>query len=73
MCYILCTSSSVAYSCVGGGFAGGCRGGLGGEIPPWARGNTPQKKNCLDFHVTYLGGFSAHGFLPMVFYFRLRN
>jgi hypothetical protein len=20
-----------------------------------------------------LGGFSAHGFLPMVFYFRLRN
>jgi hypothetical protein len=23
--------------------------------------------------VTYLGGFSAHGFLPMVFYFRLRN
>jgi hypothetical protein len=23
--------------------------------------------------VMYLGGFSTHGFLPMVFYFRLRN
>jgi hypothetical protein len=27
----------------------------------------------LGKRVTYLGGFSAHGFLPMVFYFRLRN
>jgi hypothetical protein len=50
MCYIICTSSSV-YVALGvwGGFEGGA-----GAVPP-------RKKICLGKHVTYLGGFSAHG------------
>jgi hypothetical protein len=62
MCYILCTS---------------CWGLEGGGAPRvGVRGQRPQK---FFFGPTYfqdhmiLGGFSAHGFLPMVFYFRLRN
>jgi hypothetical protein len=35
--------------------------------------SAPEKFFCLGKRVTYLGGFSAHGFLPMVFYFWLRN
>jgi hypothetical protein len=72
ICYILCTSSSV---CV----APGC------EIPLGA--TPPRKKKFLRKRVAFfslffvfprflcplLGFFSAHGFLPMVFYFRLRN
>jgi hypothetical protein len=47
----------------------GVRGGCRGAEPP----------NFFFFRTTYfrdhmiLGGFSAHGFLPMVFYFRLRS
>jgi hypothetical protein len=65
MCYILCMSSSV---CV-------ALGAHRGAKSPHARvqGQRPENFFCLDFHVTYLGGFSAHGFLPMVFYFWLRN
>jgi hypothetical protein len=57
-----------------------CAGGLeGGPLGPPARGfrGSSSKKNVFAIYlekcVTYLGGFSAHGFLPMVFYFQLRN
>jgi hypothetical protein len=59
MCYILCMSSSV---CIASGGKFLRVGGSGG--------GTPEKHFFyLGKHVTYLGGFSAHGFLPMVFYF----
>jgi hypothetical protein len=58
-------------------------GGAGGRRPPprGFGGNAPQIYffGRLISGTTYfqdhmiLGGFSAHGFLPMVFYFRLRN
>jgi hypothetical protein len=73
MCYILCTSSSVCALHVG---RRGVRGGAvqGGESPSaGVRGKCPDFFFFLRKRVTYLGGFSAHGFLPMVFYFRLRN
>jgi hypothetical protein len=59
-----------------GGALGPPLGGEGGNIPPaWGfRGSTPEKKKIfLGKRVTYLGGFSAHDFLSMVFYFQLRN
>jgi hypothetical protein len=52
---------------------GGCRGA---EHPAWGfEGSAPEiffRADIFRDHVI-LGGFSAHGFLPMVFYFRLRN
>jgi hypothetical protein len=65
----------------------GVRGGVQGGGAPYTgvRGQRPRNfffLFSLDRHIsrtTYfrdhmiLGGFSAHGFLPMVFYFRLRN
>jgi hypothetical protein len=60
-------------------------GAQGGESPPrgGSRAAPPKFFFFLGRHIfvgpTYfrdhmiLGGFSAHGFLPMVFYFRLRN
>jgi hypothetical protein len=62
-----------------GGLEGGPLGppgGAGGGAPRWGFGGSPRN---FFFGPTYfrdhviLGGFSAHGFLPMVFYFRLRN
>jgi hypothetical protein len=69
------------------GVRGGCRGaepparGFGGSAPEIFFSG---RHIFADFGPTYfrptyfqdhmiLGGFSAHGFLPMVFYFRLRN
>jgi hypothetical protein len=59
----------------------GVRGGMGGRSS--LRGGSGAVAPEFFFsHITgrhisrttfYLGGFSAHGFLPMVFYFRLRN
>jgi hypothetical protein len=49
-----------------------------GAEPP-AQGFKGSAPEIFFFGSTYfqdhmiLGGFSAHGFLPMVFYFRLRN
>jgi hypothetical protein len=79
MCYILCMSSSVLH----------CVGGAGGKYPPLAgvQGQRPReiffpREMCHIFASFFvlprfscplLGGFSAHGFLPMVFYFWLRN
>jgi hypothetical protein len=57
------------------GRAGGLEGG--GAPRVGVRGQRPR--NFFFFGTTYfrdhmiLGGFLAHGFLPMVFYFRLRN
>jgi hypothetical protein len=63
----------------------GVRGGVqgGGAPPVGVRGQPPRFFFFLGRHIfagpTYfrdhmiLGGFSAHGFLPMVFYFWLRN
>jgi hypothetical protein len=66
-----------------------CVGGFdGGDSPPaWGfRGNAPEfffpQETCHFFSSFFmlprflcplLGGFSAHGFLSMVFYFQLRN
>jgi hypothetical protein len=62
------------------GVRGGCRGA---EPPAGGSGAAPPNffffRADIYFGPTYfrdhmiLGGFSAHGFLPMVFYFRLRN
>jgi hypothetical protein len=60
------------------------RGVRGGGIPgPPSGGRDPRaeirwqrpqkKKFCLGKRVMYLGGFFGTWFLPMVFYFRLRN
>jgi hypothetical protein len=40
--------------------------------PTYFRGPTYFRDDIFPDHMI-LGGFSAHGFLPMVFYFRLRN
>jgi hypothetical protein len=59
MCYILCMSSSV---CV----ALGAQGGVGGR--------SPREKNFfLGKHVTYLGGFSAHGLFADGFLFPVKE
>jgi hypothetical protein len=65
MCYICCMMSS---DCI-------ASGAQGGEVP-YARVWGQRPRNFFSYlrkRVTYLGGFLAHGFLPMVFYFRLRN
>jgi hypothetical protein len=57
----------------------GVRGGVG-EVPPnfffradiFSPGRHISGMTYFRDHMI-LGGFSAHGFLPMVFYFRLRN
>jgi hypothetical protein len=84
MCYILCTTRTSVYVVLG--VQGGKRGGLGPFIGGGvAQGGKPPRKkiffswfSChfwvvLGFLCPFMGGFSAHGFLPMVFYFRLRN
>jgi hypothetical protein len=61
-------------------FEGGLGGFEGGNAPhAGVRESAPEIFFCLGkmshfcvFHMS-IGGFSAHGFLPMVFYFRLRN
>jgi hypothetical protein len=67
-----------------GGPLGGCRGaepparGFGGSAPEFffffifGLGRHISGTTYFRDHMI-LGGFSAHGFLPMVFYFRLRN
>jgi hypothetical protein len=69
------------------GVRGGCRGGQPPEFffffffgPTYFRRADIFRDDIFPgrhitgtiFHMI-LGGFSAHGFLPMVFYFRLRN
>jgi hypothetical protein len=56
------------------------RGGAGGRSPPHGgpRAAPPifflgKRDTYLDKCVMYLGGFFDTWFLPMVFYFRLRN
>jgi hypothetical protein len=58
------------------------RGVRGGQIPSrGGPGVAPSKiffclgkrDTYLEKHVMYLGGFFGTWFLPMVFYFRLRN
>jgi hypothetical protein len=65
MCYILCTSSSV---CV-------ALGVHRGESPPHrgSRATPREKKFCLGKHVTYLGGFSTHGFFADGFLFPVKE
>jgi hypothetical protein len=54
-----------------------CRERRGVQPPVWGSGgSTPDffffLEKCdtyIEKRVMYLGGFSAHGFLPMVFYF----
>jgi hypothetical protein len=53
--------------------------GVGGLWGVWGQ-RPPKKKFCLgkrdtylEKRVMYLGGFFGTWFLPMVFYFRLRN
>jgi hypothetical protein len=61
------------------GHAGGLEGGAlgppmgvkGGRARPEGFFFRPGTTYFRDHMI--LGGFSAHGFLPMVFYFRLRN
>jgi hypothetical protein len=68
VCVIFFARVVVSVHCTGCGGVEGVAPHIGGS------GQHPQKKIfCLGKCVTYLGGFSAHGFLPMVFYFRLRN
>jgi hypothetical protein len=70
MCYILCMSSSVWAP---------APGAQGGNAPNFFFSGHIFSPSRHIFGMTYfrdhmiLGGFLAHGFLPMVFYFRLRN
>jgi hypothetical protein len=75
MCYILCMTSLVSATLRRGVFAWGFGASAPEEI------FFPQEMSHIfasffvlpQFSCPLLGGFSAHGFLPMVFYFRLRN
>jgi hypothetical protein len=71
MCYIICTSSSIGRT---GGFKGGGHG-AGGRNPLTRalRGNDPEEKKIPRETFRVFGWFFGTWFLPMVFYFRLRN
>jgi hypothetical protein len=52
---------------------GGLRGGIGPPLRGF-RGSSPQRKKILPRkHVTYLGGFSAHGFFVDGFLFSVKE
>jgi hypothetical protein len=58
MLYSICTSSCVCVASDAQGF----------------EGSTPKKKKfCLGKHVTYLGGFSTHGFFVDGFLFPVKE